>query len=311
MADDLTPGVAWIDGQFVPIDTACIPVRDWGFTRSDVTYDVVHTWQGRFFRLDDHLDRFARGLEQLRLDPGMGREEMVATLHGCVAASGLRDAYVEMLCTRGLPPPGSRDPRLARNRFVAYAVPFVSIADERQMEEGLAAVVARSVSRIPAQSVDPRIKNFHWLDLVKGLFEAYEHGAETVILTDGTGEVTEGPGFNVFAVSDGVVHTPESGVLLGVTRKTVLQLCKRLGVATRVDTLPVGVLAAADEVFVTSTAGGVMPVTVLDGRDVGDGRVGEITRRLVEVYWAAHSDEQWTVPVDYRQPPVVVRRSVV
>jgi branched-subunit amino acid aminotransferase/4-amino-4-deoxychorismate lyase len=110
---------------------------DWGFTRSDVTYDVVHAWQGRFFRLDDHLDRFFSGMERLRLDTGLDQKEIAERLHGCVAASGLRDAYVEMLCTRGQPPVGLRDPRLALNRFVAFAVPFVWIDDERQRADGL------------------------------------------------------------------------------------------------------------------------------------------------------------------------------
>jgi branched-chain amino acid aminotransferase len=116
---DLFAGVAYIDGRFMPVAEARLPILDWGFLRSDATYDVVHVWKGRFFRLDDHLDRFFRGMARLHMDPGLDREKIRAVLMECVRRSGLSDAYVEMICTRGMPPPGSRDPRQAKNRFSA------------------------------------------------------------------------------------------------------------------------------------------------------------------------------------------------
>ena len=100
----LGDGAAYVDGEYVPIGEARLPLLDWGFTRSDVTYDVVHVWKGSFFRLEDHLDRFQRSCERLRLDPGYGRDEIRDILACCVARSGLRDAYVEMLCPH--PDPG-------------------------------------------------------------------------------------------------------------------------------------------------------------------------------------------------------------
>jgi branched-chain amino acid aminotransferase len=158
-------------------------------------------------------------------------------------------------------------------------------------------VAVAAVPRIPPESVDPRVKNYHWLDLVAGMFEAYERDAENVILTDGAGNVAEGPGFNVFAVKGGAVATPERGVLEGITRQSALELCAELGVAVRVGPLPVAELRAADEVFLTSTAGGIVPVAVIDGRPVGAGAPGPFTRRLTELYWAKHSDPAWTTPV--------------
>jgi branched-chain amino acid aminotransferase len=94
-------GVAWIDGRYGPIEEAKISVLDLGVTRSDCTYDVVHVWDGRFFRLEAHLDRFAASLARLRLDPGYDRAQIEAILHGCVRHAGLRQAYVSMTCTRG------------------------------------------------------------------------------------------------------------------------------------------------------------------------------------------------------------------
>ena len=290
------PGIAYLDGRYVPMAEAKISVLDWGFLRSDATYDVVHTWQGRFFRLDRHLERFERSVERLRLSLPFGREELVEVLRQCVLRAGLEDAYVEMICTRGVSPTFSRDPRDAVNRFIAFAIPFGWILRPEERERGLNVAISR-IQRIPPQSVDPKVKNYHWLDLVAGLFEAYERDAENVILTDGAGNVAEGPGFNVFAVSGGRATTPDRGVLEGVTRQTAIELCGELKVPVAVEPLPVEALRRADEVFVTSTAGGIMPLTRLDGAPVGEGGPGPVTRALIELYWAKHEDPAWSTPV--------------
>jgi len=110
-------GAAWIGGRYCPIEDAKISVLDLGVTRSDCTYDVVHAWEGRFYRLDAHLDRFAASMARLRLDPGHDRAGIEAIVHGCVRHAGLRAAYVSMTCTRGRMPPGSRDLRTAQSMF--------------------------------------------------------------------------------------------------------------------------------------------------------------------------------------------------
>ena len=290
------PGVAYLDGAYVPMSEARIPVLDWGFLRSDATYDVVHVWQGRFFRLDRHLERFERSVAKLHMTLPFGQDELVEVLRQCVLRAGLEDAYVEMICTRGVSPTFSRDPRDAVNRFIAFAIPFGWILRPEQRERGLQVAISR-IQRIPPQSVDPTVKNYHWLDLVAGLFEAYERGAENVILTDGAGNVAEGPGFNIFAVTEGRVVTPDRGVLEGITRGTAIELCRELGHPVEVAPLPVEVLCRAGEAFVTSTAGGIMPLTRVDGEAIGDGRPGPVTRALTELYWSKHEDPAWTTPV--------------
>ena len=125
--DTYANGAAFVDGQFVPIAEARVPILDWGFLRSDATYDVAHVWRGNFFRLEDHLDRFERSMEHLRLSLPYGRDDIRDILVECVRLSGLRDAYAEIICTRGMPRPGSRDPRECENRFYAFVVPFISI----------------------------------------------------------------------------------------------------------------------------------------------------------------------------------------
>ncbi len=291
-------GIAYLDGQYLPMSEAKISVLDWGFLHSDATYDTAHVWKGRFFRLDLHLERFFGGVEKLRMTLPFDREGVTRVLMNCVALSGLQDAYVEMICTRGSSPVFSRDPREAHNRFMAFAVPFGSVANPEQRARGLHVAISDAV-RIPPRSVDPTIKNYHWLDLVRGLYEAYDKGAETALIRDINGNIAEGPGFNVFIVEKGRLVTPEFGVLMGITRRSVFDLCGELNLPVSREDVSVGRLKAAEEVFITSTAGGIMAVTRVDGSPVADGAIGPVTQALTDRYWAKHDDPAWSLPVPY------------
>ena len=295
-----TAGVAYVDGEFVPVERANVSVLDYGFTRSDVTYDVVHVWDGRFFRLEHHLDRFLRSLGRLRMSLPFDRDQLREILTGCVRRTGLRSAYVAMLCTRGRPPQGSRDLRQCRNRFLAYAIPFIWIGGQERQAEGISAIIS-AVRRIPPESVDPTVKNYHWLDLEQAIFEAYDRSADTPILLGIDGNVTEGPGFNVFAVFGGRAVTPARGVLEGITRQTVLDICRDHGIPVEVGQISGEKLRTADEIFLTSTAGGIIPIIRLDDRILGDGRPGPVTMRVRELYWDRHNaPTEWT-PIDYER----------
>jgi len=292
-------GAAFVDGERVPIGEAKISIVDTGFSRSDVTYDVVAVWNGAFFRLDDHLARFERSCRELRLALPHSREEMAGILTDLVRIAGLREAYVETICTRGASKGGVRDPRTFENKFFAYAVPFVWLLRPEDAETGMDAIIARTVQRIPTRSMDPTVKNFHWGDLTRGLYEAYDRGAHYPILLDADGNVTEGAGYNVFALVDGRLLTPVSGTLQGITRRTVMELAEQAGIPVDAVDLPEAEFRRGSELFATTTAGGVMPITSLDGEPVGDGEVGPVTRRLRDAYWAAHEDPRHITPVDY------------
>jgi branched-chain amino acid aminotransferase len=215
-----------------------------------------------------------------------------------VRKSGLRNAYVEIVCTRGMPAPGSRDPRSCENRFLAFAIPFVWIANDDMRARGLDLMIS-SRQRIPPEAVDPRVKNYHWLDMVMALFEAYDEGADTVVLVDAHGNLVEGPGFNVFVRHGDTVITPKKGVLEGVTRMTILELLAREDIQVKQQELPAPTAREADEAFITSTAGGVMPVTRISGEQVGDGRPGDLTTKLNDAYWALHDDPELNIEVEY------------
>lgn len=297
-APDFSQGAAWIDGAFVPIGEARIPILDRGFTRSDATYDVTHVWKGYMFRLDDHLDRFERNMAALRLKLPVTRAELKAILVECVRLSGLRDAFVQMTCTRGLSPKGSRDPREAVNRLYVFAIPFVWIADAAKQAEGLNLHISGR-ERIPPTSVDPRTKNFHWIDLTLGLLDAYDAGCDIEVLSDRDGNVTEGPGFNIFVVKGGRLMTPREGVFDGMTRRTVIDLARETNLDVDETIVPAAMVRGADEVFLSSTAGGIMPVTRIDGEAVGGGQPGPVTLRLRQLYWKKKEEGWHGTPIDY------------
>ncbi|MEO7401654.1 MAG: aminotransferase class IV [Polaromonas sp.] len=290
-------GCAYVEGEFVPLSEAKISLFDWGFTRSDATYDVASTWQGAFFRLDDHMDRFFASLQKMRLSIPYSRAELRAILHACVRAGGLQDAYVAMVCTRGVPPRGARDPRLAQNRFYAYALPYVWIASREKQLAGIDMHISAR-QRIPASSVDPTIKNYHWMDMVQSMLDAYEQGRDTSCVVDADDNIMEGPGFNVFMVKEGVVHTADRGVLEGISRRTAIELCQRLQIPLRIAPIPSSALRSADEVFLSSTGGGILPIARLDGVPLTQ-FPGPITTRLHDAYWAIHDEPAYRDPVIY------------
>ena len=297
MEKDLSLGAAWMNGHVLPISQATIPVNDWGLVHSDITYDVVPVINGAFFRLEEYLSRFFSSMESLYLDPGMNKSEVQKALHQMVSQSGLRDSYVAMVCSRGRPKiPGSRDPRDCENHFFAWCVPYVHVIKPEIIDQGATAWISQNVYRIPEESVNPRVKNYHWGDFTKGIFEAKDNKYETVILLDFNGNVTEGPGFNVFAVKDGVLITPDRGVLAGVSRKTVLEIADHLGIRAVIRPLSVDELLAADEVFLSSSGGGVIPIVRVNETIYGNGVKGPISVRLNETYW------QWTTLERYRDP---------
>jgi branched-chain amino acid aminotransferase len=292
-------GAAYIDGRFMPVAEAMIPVTDWGYRRSDVTYDVVSVWDGAFFKLDDHLKRFRASMDWMRLSPRESDADIRATLHELVRRTGLREAYVAMDCLRGAAPPNvRRHPANARNYLLAYAVPYVWLMPREVIDRGAHLIVA-ATPRIPEVCVNPRAKNFHWADMTRALFEAQDKGADNPVLLDLEGNVTEGPGFNVFAVTDGVVATPDRGVLEGITRLAVIQLCEKLGLRCEARIVPLAELRNADEVFISSTAGGVMGVTRLDDRILGNDRPGPLTERLHDAYWRFRREGWCAEPIDY------------
>lgn len=297
-------GIAWVEGEVVPLHEARIPLMDQGFQHSDLTYDVPAVWDGRFFRLDDHLDRFEKSCAKMRLRFPIPREQIKKTLVDMVAKSGIRDAFVWITVTRGLQ--GIREsimtrkaPEDLKNNLYMFVCPYVWVMSPEVQLSGGSAIICRTVRRTPPGSHDPTIKNLQWGDLTRGMIEAYDRDATYAFLTDGDTNITEGSGFNIVFIKDGILYTADRGVLEGITRRSVFDAARANNVEIRVEVVPVSLAYDCDELFMCTTAGGVMPITMLDGRPVKDGKVGPITKAIWDEYWRMHWSEKYSFAVGY------------
>ena len=293
------PGCAWVNGRFVPLEEAAIPLLDWGFNKSDVVYDGIPFASGRIFRLDDHLERFEQSMQKWRLPAPETRARLTDICHDLVAASKLRDGILYLCTTRGVPPSAKiRDPSKFTSRLYGWSQALPQLGTPEQLASGLSMIVSK-VPRIPADSVDSTAKNFHWGDLIQARLEAGDRGAQNAILLRHDGYVAEGVGFNVFAVVDGQVRTPDKDCLHGITRRTVLEILHDGDFNYAVADISAADLARASEVFITSSAGGIFCVTELDGAVVGSGKMGPLTQRIHDEYWQRRTSDEWSVAVDY------------
>lgn len=296
-------GAAYVSDHFCPVFEASIPFYDAGFFHADAVYDVVSVSRGMFFRLEEHQARFAKACATIRVTNPFTQAQEANILHEMVARSGLRDAYVWWTVTRGMPPMGRNemvDPKKFENRFYGMAIPFVFMFDDEQRARGIDLVVSRNHIRIPSRAVDPRAKNFHWLDMQMALFEAGDRGGEWAVLTDADGYLAEATGANIFVILDGTVCTPDTGCLEGLTRQSVFDLCAELGMTGAARPIHADELGAAEEVFMTTTAGSIMPVRSVDGKPVcAHGGAGDISVQLHNLYW----EKRWAgwhgTPVRY------------
>ena len=297
-------GSAFVIDKHVSILEAAVPITDCGFVHADACYDVVSVSRGMFFRLEQHVDRFLRSLPNIKLRSPYSRDRIREILIETVRLSGLKDAYVWWAVTRGEMPHGKERgfPDKWENRFYVFTVPYISIIDDEQRQSGINMVISEEYRRIPPNSVDPNTKNFHWLDLMMSLFEAVDRGGDLSVLTGIEGYISECPGSNIFMVKGGKVVTPSFGCLEGITRQATMDLCAMEGIPALQANITAGELRDADEIFFTSTAGGIMGVSAIDGKPVGGRKgVGPITSRLHDLYWNKRWEGWDATPVSYAE----------
>jgi branched-chain amino acid aminotransferase len=274
-----------VQGQVREPEAARVSVFDRGFLYGDSVYETIATAGGRLFALPEHLDRLARsaGRIGLALPP---RDTIERAIADTVAAAGNPESRVRVMVTRGT---GAfeMDPASAGAPELVVIVAPLGGPTPAMYEQGVAVEIV-SVARNHPAAIDPAVKSGNYLNNVLALAEARRRsGAHEAILCAAGGSVAEGASSNVFAVRAGEVRTPalSVGILEGVTRSKVLELCTRAGIpAVEVAAMTPDELRGADEAFLTSAARGVLPVTRIDGKPVGTGVPGPVTRRLRALY---------------------------
>jgi branched-chain amino acid aminotransferase len=277
-------GVVYVNGEYLNKSDAKVSVFDQGFIFGDGVYDTMVAKNGFLFKLEEHVDRLFNSAKAVKLTIPMSKEMVEEKIVDVVRRNGLRDAYVKCIVTRGV----GKKPVMGRGdaptpTVVIFAVPPVSVIPPEKMESG-AKLVSTMIKRMPHQSIDPRVKSVNYLPNMLMRLEAIEAGADEALAYDYDGHVAEGGAENIFLVKGNALKTPAAGILEGITRQTVIEIAGSKGHEVIQTDLTQYDVYTSDEVFLCSTAGGVFPVTSVDGRIIGDGKVGKMSREIREAY---------------------------
>ncbi|HJP56622.1 MAG TPA: branched-chain-amino-acid transaminase [Gemmatimonadales bacterium] len=276
----------WLDGEWHDRDTAKVSVYDHGLLYGDGVFEGIRVYGGKVFRLDEHVDRLYDSARALWLEVPIPREELGRVIEEAVRRSGLAEAYVRPIVTRGVGDLGL-DPRKCVRPSVIVIVDAIRMWPAELYDRGLNVITA--ATPIPhRESLSPRVKSLNYLAHILARIEGINAGADEVLMLDSAGHVAEGSGENVFVVRDRVIRTPPawSGILRGVTRDAVIELARGAGYDLREEVLNRYDIYTADEAFFSGTAAEVVAIRALDGRAVGAGRRGPVTADLAERYRA-------------------------
>jgi len=277
--DVVTPTI-WLDGEWCDRQTAMISVYDHGLLYGDGVFEGIRVYGGKIFRLEDHLDRLYDSAKAIWLSIPMERRELAAVTREAVSRSGIAEAYVRHVITRGVGDLGL-DPRKCPRASVIIIVDTIKLWPEQVYETGLTVITAGTP--IPQrESLSPRVKSLNYLPHIMAKVEGIQAGADEVLMLDSSGAVAEGSGQNVFVVKNGRISTPppHAGILKGVTRQVVIELAEAAGYPVDQTMLNRYDLYTADEAFFTGTASEIVGIRQLDGRVIGTGKSGPVTQDL-------------------------------
>ncbi len=276
-----------IDGQVVEGDEACVSVFDRGFLYGDSVFEVFRTYGGVPFAQGEHLERLKRSADRLMIPMPVSLETLSSEVHATLAAAGAGEWYVRVVITRGTGPL-TYDPSTATTPLRVIIAAPVSVPPPEHYERGVGVSLLHA-SRPTDDDRAAGAKASNYLANLLAVHEAKQKGAQEALMIGRHGQILEGASSNIFIVKDGTVRTPEpqTGVLVGITRATVLAAAAAEGIEVEEAEVRPEDLYGADEAFITSSIREVMPVVSADGRTIGSGAPGPVTGRLREGYLRA------------------------
>ncbi|MBP8676324.1 MAG: branched-chain-amino-acid transaminase [Methanoculleus sp.] len=282
--------IIYLDGRFVPEEEARVSVFDHGLLYGDGVFEGIRAYNGKIFRLDEHLARLYDSAKAIDLAIPLTKAEMTEVIKETLRQNSLRDAYIRPIVTRGRGDLGLDPLKCAKPTVIVIAVTWGAMYGDLY-EKGLRAICV-SVRRTPPESMPPNVKSLNYLNNILAKIEANHRGVDEAIFFDTRGHVSEGSGDNIFVVKDGVIITPPTlNNLRGITRMVVLEIAATMGITLLERDLGYFDLYTADEVFVTGTAAEVAPIREIDGRVIGNGKPGPITRQLMAAFRTATQKE--------------------
>jgi branched-chain amino acid aminotransferase len=273
----------YLDGNFVPAEQAKVSVFDHGFLYGDGVFEGIRAYRGRVFRLEDHVRRLFDSAQAIMLCIPMSQDEMCEAILETLRKNNLRDAYIRPIVSRGHGDLGLDPNKCPKATVIIIAVEWGAMYGNLY-EVGLTAVSV-AVRRNAPDSLPPNIKSLNYLNNILAKIEANIKGGNEAIILDARGLISEGSGDNIFVVKNGEIFTPYTiNNLKGITREAVMEAAAARGQEIVEKDLGLFDLYTADEVFVTGTAAEVAPVTRVDGRMVGTGKPGPITKDLIAAF---------------------------
>jgi branched-chain amino acid aminotransferase len=270
----------YISGRLYEKADARISVFDHGLLYGDGVFEGIRSYSGRVFRLQQHVARLFESAQAIHLQIPMSREELAAAVVDTLAANKLTDAYIRVIVTRGAGSLGL-DPRKTTDPQVIIITDHISLYPEELYEHGLKIITAATTRNHP-NALNPRVKSLNYLNNILAKIEGTNAGCLEALMLNHKGEVAECTGDNIFLVIGGMLHTPsiDSGILKGITRDAVIELARAAGYVVVERTIDRHDVYTADECFLTGTAAELIPAVECDGRVIGTGRPGPITRDL-------------------------------
>jgi branched-chain amino acid aminotransferase len=275
--------IIYLDGKYLPDDQARVSVFDHGFLYGDGVFEGIRAYHGRIFRLKEHLDRLFDSAKTIDLSPPISKEEMTEAICETLRRNNLTDAYIRPIITRGVGDLGLDPRKCPKASVVIIAVSWGAMYGDLY-EKGLKAVTV-SVRRNPAECLPPNVKSLNYLNNILAKIEANYKGGDEAIFFDTNGYISEGSGDNLYIVKNGEILTPPTlNNLRGITRMVVLEISKSLGITVKEQNIGYFDLYTADEMICTGTAAEVAPITWVDGRTIGSGKPGPVTRQLMAAF---------------------------
>jgi branched-chain amino acid aminotransferase len=278
------PSKIWIDGRLVDKADAKVSVYDHGLLYGDGVFEGIRAYSGRIFECEIHLDRFYQSAKSIRLNVPYSRDQLRSAMDETIKGNGFTDCYIRLVATRGVGSLGLSPVRCERPCVFVIA-DLLEMYPAEMYQKGMA-VITSSVIRNHPNAISPRVKSLNYLNNILAKLEAIDAGVPEAIMLNHEGNVAECTADNIFIVRGGEVQTPQThdGILEGVTRRVMIELCKAGKIPVAEKTLQRHDLYIADECFLTGTGAEVIPVTKIDGRTIGTGQPGPITRQLIDAF---------------------------
>lgn len=289
--------LVYINGEYYPKSEAKISVFDHGLLYGDGVFEGIRAYNGVVFKLKEHIDRLYDSAKSIMLKIPLTKEQMINAVLETLRKNNLRDAYIRLLITRGIGDLGL-DPRKCLNPTVIIIADTIRLYSKEAKEKGIRVMLVW-VRRNPVDTTPHGIKSLNYLNSVLGKIEANIAGFDEAICLDKNGYISEGVGENIFLVRSGKLFTPppEAGILVGITRAVVMRLAEKLGYQVIERNLTPVDLFTADEAFLTGTAAEITPIAEVNGRVIGEGKPGPVTRRLIEEFEKLLGDPNEGIPI--------------